>query len=494
MTGKVLVVDDERLIRWGLCQALKDAGYLSEQAATAGEAIEAIGREMPDLLLLDYKLPDRSGIEVLRAVRQASPRTPVVMITAHASVGGAVEAMKEGAYDYVGKPFEMEELMQTVGRAIEAGHLREEVAHAREIARREAAIENIVAEAPSMKEVIRLIRRIGESEASTILLLGESGVGKGLVARALHFAGPRWERPFMNITCTALPEALLESELFGHEKGAFTDAKVQKKGLFELADGGTVFLDEIGDLPQGMQGKLLRVLEDKAFRRVGGTRDIQVSVRIVAATNKDLGKEVETGRFRGDLYFRLKVIPIEIPALRDRADDLLPLAQSFVRHFNREFRKRIEGIDADAIQLMKAYGWPGNVRELRNAIERGVLLSDQAMLSRADLPSEIRAVRGGAAASGTNGSVFHLPPGGVALEAVEKDLVVQALARCRGNRTHAAQLLGMNRDQIRYRIEKFGLIEPAANGRSSDAFEGVKCTSRPFVMSSAAPPPAGSRK
>jgi two-component system response regulator AtoC len=456
MNARVLVVDDERLIRWGLCQALRDAGYIAEQAATAGEAIESVEREMPDLLLLDYKLPDRSGIEVLRVVRKSSPRTPVVMITAHASVGGAVEAMKEGAYDYIGKPFEMEELIQTVGRALETGQLREEVARVREDARREAALENIVAQAPAMQEVVRLIRRVAESEASTILLLGESGVGKGLVARALHFAGPRWEKPFMNITCTALPEALLESELFGHEKGAFTDAKAQKKGLFELADGGTVFLDEIGDLSQGMQGKLLRVLEDKAFRRVGGTRDIQVSVRIVAATNKDLGKEVEAGRFRGDLYFRLKVIPIEIPPLRERGEDLMPLAESFVGHFNRELRKNVLGFDAAATELMRRYAWPGNVRELRNAIERAVLLTDGERLSHLDLPTEIRSPKGPAeAASGE----IRLPPGGLVLEELEKEMVVQALARSRGNRTRAAHLLGLNRDQIRYRIEKFKLGE-----------------------------------
>ena len=470
MTANVLVVDDERLIRSGLCRALMDAGHAPGQAATAGEAIEAIGREMPDLVLLDFKLPDRSGIEVLRAVRRASPRTPVVMITAHASVGGAVEAMKEGAYDYIAKPFEMEELIQTVDRALEAGQLREEVAHARETARRESALENIVAVSPAMKVVTRLVGRIAESEASTILLLGESGVGKGLVARALHFAGPRWDRPFMNITCTALPEALLESELFGHEKGAFTDAKAQKKGLFELADGGTIFLDEIGDLPQGMQGKLLRVLEDKAFRRVGGTRDIQVSVRIVAATNKDLAKEVEAGRFRGDLYFRLKVIPIEIPPLRDRVEDLLPLAEGFIRHFDRELRKSVEGLDENARALMKAYPWPGNVRELRNAIERGVLLSDGPMLTPEDLPSEIRSVgEPDGEARHANGETFRLPTAGVNLETLEREFVVQALERSRGNRTRAARLLGLNRDQIRYRIEKFQLerapLETNGNGR-----------------------------
>jgi len=463
MNAKILVVDDERLIRWGLCQALKDAGYPTEQAATAAEAIEAVGREMPDLVLLDYKLPDRSGIEVLRAVRKLSTRTPVVMITAHASVGGAVEAMREGAYDYIGKPFEMDELIQTVARALETGSLREEVARVREDARRESALDNIVAEAPAMKDVTRLIRRIAESEASTILLLGESGVGKGLVARALHFSGPRWEKPFMHITCTALPEALLESELFGHEKGAFTDAKVQKKGLFELADGGTVFLDEIGDLPQGMQGKLLRVLEDKAFRRVGGTRDIQVSVRIVAATNKDLEGEVAAGRFRGDLYFRLKVIPIEIPALRDRLEDLMPLAEGFIRHFDRELRKQVRGIDPAAAERMKHYAWPGNVRELRNAIERAVLLTDGERISLSDLPSEIRHPKG--SPDGGSGGL-RLPPGGLVLEDLERDMVIEALTRSRGNRTRAARLLGMNRDQIRYRIEKFDLRDPSLSAGS----------------------------
>jgi transcriptional regulator with PAS, ATPase and Fis domain len=265
----------------------------------------------------------------------------------------------------------------------------------------------------------------------------------------------------MNITCTALPEALLESELFGHEKGAFTDAKAQKKGLFELADGGTVFLDEIGDLSPGMQGKLLRVLEDKAFRRVGGTRDIRVSVRIVAATNKGLEKEVEAGRFRADLYFRLRVIPIEIPPLRERMEDLMPMAEAFVRHFNRELRKNVKGIAPEAAELMQRYYWPGNVRELRNAIERAVLLSDDEVLSRLDLPAEIREGREpkGRSAAVEPGA-FKLPRGGLVLEDLERDMVVQALARARGNRTRAAALLGLNRDQIRYRIEKFKLVEP----------------------------------
>jgi DNA-binding NtrC family response regulator len=454
MAARILVVDDEKLIRWGLAQALEQIGYTVEQAATAGEALDAVAREMPDLVLLDYKLPDKLGIEVLRAVRKLSPRTPVVMITAHASVGGAVEAMKDGAYDYIGKPFEMEELIQTVQRALETGNLREQVARQREDAQREAAVDNIIAHSPSMKEVVRLIHRVAPSEASTILLLGESGVGKGLVARALHFAGAASERPFMNITCTALPEMLLESELFGHEKGAFTDARTQKKGLFELADGGTVFLDEIGDLSPGLQGKLLRVLEDKTFRRVGGTRDIHVAVRIIAATNKDLDQEVAAGRFRGDLYFRLKVIPIDIPPLRERMDDLIPLGESFIAHFNREFHKQVRGIDAAAVELLRQHHWPGNVRELRNAIERAILLTDGEKLAPRDLPTDIQRPKERA---GAGKGDIKLPHGGLVLEEVEKELVLQALTRARGNRTRAARLLGLNRDQIRYRIEKFKL-------------------------------------
>ncbi|MCC6672417.1 MAG: sigma-54-dependent Fis family transcriptional regulator [Planctomycetes bacterium] len=469
MGSRVLVVDDERLVRWSLRQALEEAGYQVDEAASAKEAQEAIARELPDLVLLDFKLPDDTGLTVLRGLRKVSTRVPVVMLTAHASITGAVEATKEGAYDYLSKPFEIDEVLQTVARALEASRLREEVARQREESQRTYSIQNLIAESAAMQEVVHLVRRIAASEATTILILGESGVGKGLIARALHFEGSNWEKPFMHITCTALPETLLESELFGHERGAFTDAKNQKKGLFELADGGTVFLDEIGDISLALQGKLLRFLEDKVFRRVGGTRDIRVNVRIIAATNKDLAREVEAGRFRRDLYFRLKIIPIEIPPLRERTEDILPLANSFVRHFNAELRKSLDGIDAVAAQRIRAYPWPGNVRELRNAIERAVLLSDGKRIGEVDLPVEIRIGTGGrkpAQGGVANGSgveaPFQLPPGGVVLEEVERDLLRQALERAHGNRTRAARLLGINRDRIRYRIQKFHLEDLAS--------------------------------
>ncbi|HEX5051207.1 MAG TPA: sigma-54 dependent transcriptional regulator [Planctomycetota bacterium] len=322
----------------------------------------------------------------------------------------------------------------------------------------------LVAESPKMQEVVRLVRRVASSEAATILLLGESGVGKGLVARAMHAASRAAEEPFLHVMCTALPESLLESELFGHEKGAFTDAKAQRKGLLQLAEGGTLFLDEIGDMSAAMQGKLLRFLEDKKFRRVGGTCDIAVDARIVAATNKDLAREVQEGRFRRDLYFRLNVIPLRIPPLRERTADILPLATCFVRHFNTELRANVRGIAADAQAALLGYDWPGNVRELRNAVERAVLLTDGDLVTRRDLPVEIAGAVGAAPlrAAAEPGVTFHLPEGGVVLEHVERDLLRQALARCHGNRTRAARLLGINRDRLRYRIQKFHMEDRPA--------------------------------
>jgi DNA-binding NtrC family response regulator len=470
MGSRILVVDDEKLVRWTLRQALEEAGYQVDEAGDTREAIAAIARELPDLVLLDYRLPDQSGLAVLRELRGLGSNVPVVMITAHASVGGAVEAMKEGAYDYVSKPFEIEEVLQTVARALEAGRLRAEVARQRAEDLRSSGVEGMIAASESMQEVLRLVRRVAASEATTILILGESGVGKGMIARALH-AGSTGasDRPFLHITCTALPETLLESELFGHEKGAFTDAKAQKKGLFELADSGTVFLDEIGDLSPSLQGKLLRFLEDKVFRRVGGTRDLRVSVRIIAATNKDLAAEVASERFRRDLYYRLKVIPIEVPPLRQRREEILPLADSFIRHFNRELRKHVRGVSTEAAELMRAYDWPGNVRELRNAIERAVLLTEGPEIQPRDLPVELRSAKEPADGNphrdpipaipaGPTGG-FQLPPEGVVLEDLERELLRQALERVHGNRTRAARLLGINRDRIRYRIHKFHLEE-----------------------------------
>ena len=472
---KILVVDDEPLIRLSLARGLTGTGYLAEEAGTVAEALASLERDLPDLVLLDQKLPDGTGVDVLKRCVELDRDLPVVMITAHASVSGAVEAMQLGAYDYFGKPFELDGVLQTVARAIETGRLRREVAKSRELSRRKVHhAEGVIATSPAMQEVLRLVGRVATSEASTILLTGESGVGKGVVARMLHHESLAWDKPFMNITCTALPESLLESELFGHEKGAFTDAKAQKKGLFELADGGTIFLDEIGDLSMPLQGKLLRFLEEKSFRRVGGLRDLRVSVRIVAATNKDLATEVREKRFREDLYYRLNVIPIHIPPLRERREDIPDLAASFVAFFNSEFLKSVQGFDPEALACMTDHDWPGNVRELRNAVERAVLLTDGELLAVGDLPScpagpGVLGGLGRAGATGPTGAADAagsasgpgapgtLPEGGLVLEELERELVRQALEREGGNRTRAAKLLGLNRDQIRYRIEKFGL-------------------------------------
>ena len=458
MDTRVLVVDDEKLIRWSIKQALEQAGYLVDQAGTAGEALTAFESEAPDLVLLDYQLPDRTGVEVMADLRKIAPRVPVIMITAHASVSGAVEAVKEGVYDYISKPFDIQELLQTVSCALEASRLREVVAWQRGHALKGCTTADVVAESPAMKQVMHIIQRIASSEAGTVLLLGESGVGKGLIARVLHHEGNSAAEAFMNIACTSLPEQLLESELFGHEKGAFTDAKVQKRGLIELADKGTVFLDEIGEVPLGLQVKLLGFLEDRLFRRVGGVRDIQVSARVIAATNKDLEREVTEGRFRSDLFYRLKVIPITIPPLRRRREDLPALTEMLIRHFNSEFGKSVRGVDEEASRAMAAYPWPGNVRELRNALERAVLLGEGEVLSVWDLPPEISETSTVSGCGGVSG-ILELPEEGLVLEELERDLVCQALRLARGNRARAARLLGMNRDQMRYRVKKFELAE-----------------------------------
>ncbi|MBI3819551.1 MAG: sigma-54-dependent Fis family transcriptional regulator [Planctomycetes bacterium] len=455
---RILVVDDEKLIRWTIAKSFGEAGYAIEEASTGAEALAAVERELPDLVLLDFKLPDRTGVEILREIRRASPEVPVILITAFGTLEGAVAAMREGAYDYRSKPFEIDDLLLTVRRALEASGLRDEVRALREETRRATAGAGpeLVAESAPMKEVVRLIDRVAQSEASTILLLGESGVGKGVVARVLHDASRRSSRSFLNITCTALPENLLESELFGHERGAFTDARQQKRGLVELAQGGSLFLDEIGDLSPALQGKILRFLEAKQFRRVGGTRDITVSVRIIAATNRDLSKEVNEGRFREDLFYRLNVIPIKIPPLRERREDLRPLVERFITHFGREFKKHVRGFDPEALDVMESYHWPGNVRQLRNAIERSVLLADHDTLSVEDLPVEVRTPPPGGAVRGAARNIYELPAEGAEFDLLEREYVRQALERTKGNRSRAARLLGMNRDQIRYRLEKFG--------------------------------------
>ena len=444
----ILVVDDEGLIRWSLTERLKSEGYEVLEAESGGAALEQLP-EGVDLVLLDYKLPDTDGVSVLRKIKEFDQDILVIMLTAFASVETAVEAMKLGAYHFANKPFNLDEVVATVERALETTRLRREVRQYRTNAARPYSLQSIVGASPSMTALRALVARVATSPASTVLLTGESGTGKDLVAKVLHYASDRATRPFMNITSSALPEQLLESELFGHERGAFTDARLQKRGLLETADGGTVFLDEIGEMVPALQAKLLRFLEEKAFKRVGGAQDITVDVRVIAATNRNLEEEVAKGRFRSDLYYRLNVLPIALAPLRSHAEDVPLLVEYFIDGFNSEFRKHVQGASPAAYAALERYGWPGNVRELRNVVERAMLLSDAQRLEAKHF----------AALSTTVGSSedFELPAKGVELEALERSLVIQALKRAGGNQTKAATLLGLNRDQIRYRVEKFGL-------------------------------------
>ncbi len=459
MAHKILVIDDEKLIRWTLEQHLVKEGYEVMTAESAEKGLELINEDQPDLVLLDNRLPEMTGLELLSTLKVQERGLMVIMITAYGMVETAVKAMKLGAYDYLSKPFNLEEITFVIKKALEAGSLRIQVKQLRQECR--SRVDAIFGECEEMVRIKNLILKIAKSDATTVLIQGESGTGKELVAKAIHFSSARGDQPFMAINCAALPVNLLESELMGHEKGAFTDAKNAKKGLFELADGGTVFLDEIGDMHLSMQAKLLRLLEEKTFKRVGGVKDIKVDVRMVSATNHELSKAMTDGTFRKDLYYRLQVVPINLPPLRDRGRDILLLAHHFIEYFNQECHKHVRGISQEAEQILLTYSWPGNVRELKNVIERAMILEIDDELRPEHLSPEILEGRSPEVSSmSTPVSLdgFVIPETGLALEDVENALVRKALDMTSGNQTKAAQLLKMPRDAFRRRMKRFGIL------------------------------------
>jgi len=454
----VLVVDDENLIRVWLEAHVGEAGYEMVLAGDVKAAREAFAASPPDAVLLDLRLPDGDGMDLLREFVEADPDLVVVMLSAHGDIGTAVEAMKLGAYHFLEKPPKLEDVLVTLEKGLETRALRRTISGLRRQAGWQFAGVQIVGRSATMQRVVELVGKVAESEGTTVLLRGESGVGKEVVAQAIHARSARRDYPLLEINCTALPETLLESELFGHEKGAFTDAKGRKQGLLELADRGTVLLDEIGDLPAGAQAKLLRFLETRTFKRVGGVRDINVDVRIIASTNRDLEAAVRDGQFRRDLFFRLNVVPITIPPLRERPEDVEPLARFFLDRMTTNMRRTSRTIHKDALRMLERYAWPGNVRELKNVIERAVILEEGAEIVPDHLPDEMKP--GGRALDLEPG--FRLPAGGIDLESLERDLIRQALEQANGNKTRAAALLGLTRDTLRYRIEKYSLESETA--------------------------------
>jgi two-component system, NtrC family, response regulator AtoC len=478
---KILIVDDERMIRWTLKEALRGWGYEPIEAGTVAGALASFESERPAAVLLDVNLPDGSGLDVLKEVKTRQPNAVVIMITGNLLVEDTITALRGGAYDFIGKPLNLNELEVTIRNGLEAGQLRKEVSQIRRERTREFSFDQIIGESPALKQMIAMAHKVAESEASSVLLQGESGTGKDLVAKAIHYGSRRAEEPFVAINCAAIPPTLIESELFGYEKGAFTDAKGRKEGLFEQAEGGTIFLDEIGELELGLQAKLLRVLEEGSFRRVGGLKDLPLDVRVIAASNRDLKSESEAGRFRLDLYYRLSVIQIDLPPLRERGDDVLLLTDHYIDDFNDRLRRKIRGLSPEVAAIFRHYSWPGNVRELRNVIERVMILEDSDQISATWLPrgiapegmsgtratepmkaSTAAAVAEPPVLEATTASLsglFHLPPEGVQLESVEMSLVKQAMNRSGGNQTRAAELLGISRDQLRYRLKKLEGME-----------------------------------
>jgi len=451
----VLVVEDEAALARNIVSFLAGSGYEARSAGSAEEALRVLESFRPDVVLLDFNLPGMNGLQAIERLREVDPRLRIVMMTGHASVELAVDAMKAGAYDFLTKPISLSELRLMLEKLTREERQTEALAYYRAREERTSGLDKLVGECAAMQQLRASIGKVvagdhalRDGNPPAVLVTGETGTGKELVARALHFEGPRREHPFVEINCAAIPAQLLESELFGHERGAFTDAKSKKLGLVETADGGTLFLDEIGDMELALQAKLLRLLEDRSVRRVGGLRDQAVNVRIVAATHRQLDARVAEGKFRADLFFRIRMVHLAIPALRDRGEDLLQLADHFLAHHARRYGREGLSLSADVRRALLHHRWPGNVRELRNVMEQAVLMTTGPVIESVDL-DWLPAASGAASAAAAP-----------SLDQLEREALLKALESSRGNVSQAARLLGISRDALRYRIEKHGLSIP----------------------------------
>ena len=454
MRANLLIVDDEEHFREVVPMLLADLDMDIRTAGNGEEALVAIAERRPDLVLTDLSMPKMDGMELLRRLKLEQPDIPVVVVTAFGSIESAVKAMRAGAFDYVTKPVEEEALRITIGRASSfAGVVRENRMLRKELEER-YDFQKILGESEPMVKALKLAGDVGRTD-TTVLILGESGTGKELLARAIHWNSPRAKGPFAAVNCAAIPENLLESELFGHEKGSFTGADRRREGRVEAAAGGTLFLDEIGDMPPSLQAKILRLLQEREFQRVGGRETIPADVRFVCATNRDITQMVSDGTFREDLYYRVNVFPVTLPPLRDRGGDVLLLARTFLRKFSHDMGKTVSHISREASSLLSSYRWPGNIRELENVIERAVILCDDDAIGVDSLPPELRRDEPPGVEPGDPNRRFMLPPDGIRLEDLEKDLLIQALERTKYNQTRAAKLLGLTRATLRYRLEKY---------------------------------------
>lgn len=459
MAATILIIDDEQTLSYFVQTELRDAGYEALGAFTGEEGLSLLRSSDVDLVLLDQQLPDVHGLDILGTIREEEPDIPVIMVTGFGAIDCAVQAMKLGAYDYMSKPYNLEKLLLITSKALEASAMRREIQRLRRETRNRYALNWIVGETAQMKAISQLVVRVAPTNAN-VLLQGESGTGKEVVASAIHQHSNRAEKAFIALNCAAIPDALLESELFGHESGAFTGAQRQRKGLIEAADGGTLFLDEISGMKPEMQVKLLRVLESRRLRRVGGTQDIKVDIRIIAASNQDLVAAIREGTFREDLYYRLGVVTVNLPPLRERIVDLPLFVAVFIDDFNKSTGRSISGVSADALRLLKAYSWPGNIRELRNVMERAIILCDGDEIRPQYLPAEIAACQpltemsanDDEHKSNTNGNGLNLKD---AVASLEEDMIRRAMANADGNQTKAANMLGVSRDELRYRLRKY---------------------------------------